>query len=330
MTFSNYPQRSLPCFLTVFIFLLWVGHCLAAGPQNLVISNKTEEDLLNISLQSKGVTQFARLDMAPGGSDEIENPGGTADLRLDTGLALWTFSAVPVGQAASLAFGPRPEQMTLTTAKGVSRQFNARMQSLLPDENSGPVCMLDQFRPGMSMKDVCALLDKSPPHDDNDAVLTSLGFAGMVWAARLLPGQAENGTAGAAVTARPGDPDRLEHMELRRKLDAATLNKLLETLYAQDYAPWQAELPGLDMDFVELPRTDPAQHRQVLRQVLDYFLAAGQGEATIMLAPAAMLPNLADADTPRQDVQLFTLTLRPASKNLVVDVAAYQAGEGGR
>ena len=73
-----------------------------------------------------------------------------------------------------------------------------------------------------------------------------------------------------------------------------------------------------------------AQHRQMLQQILDYFLAAGQGEATIMLAPAAMLPNLADADTPRQDVQLFTLTLRPASKNLIVDVAAYQAGEGGR
>ena len=48
------------------------------------------------------------------------------------------------------------------------------------------------------------------------------------------------------------------------------------------------------------------------------------------LAADTMLPNLADADTPRQDVQLFTLTLRPASKNLVVDVAAYQAGEGGR
>lgn len=327
MTFKTHPQRSLPCLLAFFVFLLWAGHSLAAGPQSLTIVNKTEEDLLNISLLRKGVTQFARLDMAPGGNDDIENPGGTADLRLDTGLALWTFNAVPVGQAASLAFGPRPDQMTLTMSKGGSRQFNARMQSLLPDENSGPVCTLDQFRPGMSMKDVCALLEKSPPHDDNDAILTSLGFAGMVWAARLLPGQVENG---AAAVARPDNSDRLEHLELRRKLDAATLNRLLETLYAQGYAPWQAELPGLDIDFVELPKTDAAQHRQMLRQVLDYFLAAGQGEATIMLAPAAMLPNLADADTPRQDVQLFTLTLRPASKNLIVDVAAYQAGEGGR
>ncbi len=327
MTFNTHPQRSLPCFLALFVFLLWAGHGLAASPKNLTIVNKTEEDLLNISLLRKGATQFVRLDMPPGGSNEIENPGGTAVLRLDTGLALWTFNAVPVGQAASLAFGPRPDQMTLTMAKGSRHQLSARMQSLLPDENSGPVCTLDQFRPGMSMKDVCALLEKSPPYDDNDAILTSLGFAGMVWAARLLPGQVESGAAGVT---RPGNADRLEHLELRRKLDTTTLNKLLETLYAQGYAPWQAELPGLDMDFVELPKTDTAQHQQMLKQVLDYFLATGQGEATIMLAPAAMLPNLADADTPRQDVQLFTLTLRPASKNLVVDVAAYQAGEGGR
>ena len=179
----------------------------------------------------------------------------------------------------------------------------------------------------MRMKDVCALLDQSPPHDDNDAVLTSLGFAGMVWAARLLPGQVENGKPGIA---RTNGPDRLEHMELRRKLDAATLNKLLTTLYAQGYAPWQAELPGLDMNFVEMPKTDTAKHREILQQVLDYFMSAGQGEATIMLAPAAMLPKLADADKPQSDVQLFTLTLRHSSKNLVVDVAAYQASEGGR
>ena len=49
-----------------------------------------------------------------------------------------------------------------------------------------------------------------------------------------------------------------------------------------------------------------------------------------MLAPAAMLPALADADAPQRDVQLFTLTLRQSSRTLVVDVAAYQGGEGGR
>ena len=300
---------------------------MAAAPQNLTIANNTGEDLLNIHLQRGKVTQFMRLDMPPGGSEEIENPGGMVELRLDTGLALWTFSRVPLAQAVSLTFGPQPDTLTLMMGKGDNRQFSARVRSLLPDENSGPVCALDQFRPGMYMKDVCALLDQSPPHDDNDAVLTSLGFAGMVWAARLLPGQAENGKSGLF---RSAGPDRLEHMELRRKLDAATLNKLLATLYAQGYAPWQAELPGLDMNFVEMPKSDSARHKEILQQVLDYFMASGQGEATVMLAPSAMLPNLADADKPQSDVQLFTLTLRHSSKNLVVDVAAYQASEGGR
>ncbi|MBB5142647.1 peptidoglycan glycosyltransferase [Desulfovibrio intestinalis] len=327
MIISNSSRLGLPLVLACFIFLLWSTASMAAAPQNLSIANNTGEDLLNIHLQKGKVTQFMRLDMPPGGSEEIENPGGTVELRLDTGLALWTFSRVPLAQAASLTFGPQPDTLTLVTGKGDKRQFSARMRSLLPDENSGPVCALDQFRPGMHMKDVCALLDQSPPHDDNDAVLTSLGFAGMVWAARLLPGQAENGKSGIF---RSAGPDRLEHMELRRKLDAATLHKLLTTLYAQGYAPWQAEFPGLDMNFVEMPKSDSARHKEILQQVLDYFMASGQGEATVMLAPSAMLPNLADADKPQSDVQLFTLTLRHSSKNLVVDVAAYQASEGGR
>ena len=327
MTISNSSRCNLPLILACLMLFSWSAASMAATPQNLTIVNQTGEDLLNIHLQRGKVTQFMRLDMTPGNSEEIENPGGTAELRLDTGLALWTFSRVPLGQAKSLTFGPQPDALTVATGKGESLQFRAGMRSLLPDENSGPVCALDQFRPGMRMKDVCALLDQSPPHDDNDAVLTSLGFAGMVWAARLLPGQVENGKPGIA---RTKGPDRLEHMELRRKLDAATLNKLLTTLYAQGYAPWQAELPGLDMNFVEMPKTDTAKHREILQQVLDYFMSAGQGEATIMLAPASMLPQLADADKPQSDVQLFTLTLRHSSKNLVVDVAAYQASEGGR
>ena len=327
MTIGNSSRYGLPLIFACLIVLLWSAASTAAAPKNLSIVNKTGEDLLNIHLQRGKVTQFMRLDMPPDGSEEIENPGGTAELRLDTGLALWTFSRVPLAQAESLTFGPQPDTLTLITGKGESRQFSARMRSLLPDENSGPVCALDRFRPGMSMKDVCALLDQSPPHDDNDAVLTSLGFAGMVWAARLLPGQAENGKSG---TIRAAAADRLVHLELRRKLDADTLNKLLATLYAQGYAPWQAELPGLDMNFVEMPKADAAKHREILQQVLDYFLSSGQGEATVMLAPSAMLPNLADADKPQSDVQLFTLTLRHRSKNLVVDVAAYQASEGGQ
>ena len=79
-----------------------------------------------------------------------------------------------------------------------------------------------------------------------------------------------------------------------------------------------------------MPSMDLGKQKDMLRQVLDYFMSTGKGEATIMLAPTEMLPRLADADAPSSDVQLFTITLRPASKNIVVDVAAYQESEDPR
>ena len=108
------------------------------------------------------------------------------------------------------------------------------------------------------------------------------------------------------------------------------LDKLMQSLYDQKYSPWQAELPGLDINFTQMPSMDLAKQKDMLRQVLEYFMAAGKGEATIMLAPTDILPKLADADAPSGDVQLFTITLRPASKNIVVDVAAYRESEEAR
>ncbi len=317
----------------VFLLLLCAFACalpaespFAAAPSSdLTISNQSSHDLLNIRFRRGRNMYFVRLDMTPGARDDIENPGVTADLRLDTGLAFWFFKDVPLGQARRLTFcGEHTACLILERNDKISRHLTGTVQRLLPEELSRPVCTLEQFRPGMAMSDVCSLLDPDPPRDDNDAVLTSLGFAGMVWAARLAPGQPSGDE-------RPlGRNGRLGHLELRRELTAATLDTLLRTLYAQGYAPWQAELPGLDMNFTEMTDLDTPKQKKILEQALHYFLQSGRGEATVMLAPAAMLPALADADAPQRDVQLFTLTLRQSSKVLVVDVAAYQGGEGGR
>ena len=105
------------------------------------------------------------------------------------------------------------------------------------------------------------------------------------------------------------------------------LQALLQYLYSQGYAPWQAELLGIDMDFTDMADLGLERHKSLLEQALRHCMEAGTGEATVMLAPAAMLPLLADADAPQQDVQLFTLTVRQASRTLVVDVAAYQGGK---
>jgi hypothetical protein len=291
-------------------------------PQLLRIVNNTGADVLNLCFTRQGRTQYVRLDMPPHGNDMVENPGGSADLRVDTGLALWRFAAVPLGKARALTFDSgEPPALTVALRPEGQRRIAGSVTPLLPGPEHGPVCHLDQFRPGMTMREVCALLDPHPPRDDNDAVLTSLGFAGMVWAARLSPGTEDSGGVGT---------DRLDHMELRRPLDAPTLDKLLKTLYAQGYAPWQAELPGLDMNFTEMTGRSAERRTALLRRTVDDFLAAGAGEATIMLAPQKLLPVLDDADAPHGDVQLFTLTLRCISRTLIVDVAAYQGSEGGR
>jgi len=293
-------------------------------PQTLSIANNSGEDVLSIGFQTGRTMQFVRLDLPPGGKDDMENPGGVVNLRVDTGMALWLFKKVPLAHARGISLrSAATPVLELSLLKGEPQRIEGEVQNLLPGPDAGPVCALDRFRPGMTMKDVCALLTPNPPRDDNDAVLTSLGFAGLVWAARLEPVQPDEDKSPKAAAV-------LDHMELRRKLDAETLEKLFNTLYAQKYSPWQAELPGLDINFTQMPSMDLDKQKDMLRQMLEYFLSTGKGEASIMLAPTDMLPKLADADAPSSDVQLFTITLRPVSKNIVVDVAAYQEGEGSR
>ncbi|WP_297047392.1 peptidoglycan glycosyltransferase [uncultured Desulfovibrio sp.] len=296
----------------------------AAAPQ-LCISNQTRQDLLNIRFRSGASVFFLRLDMAPGQRDEVENPGGVADMRVDTGLALWSFRTVPVGEARRMTFcGDHAACMILELQDGIARHVNGTVRDLVPAAGSRPVCELAQFRPGMTMSDVCSLLNMDAPRDDNDAILEGLGFAGQLWAARLIPGAADADDGEAKATGR----EYLEHLELRRPLDQAGVEELLRVLYAQGYTPWQAEFPGLDMDFTEMQDLSTEKRQDALEQALRRFLRTGRGEANIMLAPMAELPALADADGPRADVQLFTLTLRPDSGTLLVDVAAYKGSSG--
>ena len=104
--------------------------------------------------------------------------GVAADLRVDTGLAFWFSKAVPLAQARRLTFcGDHTACLILEQKNNISRHINGNAQSLLPGELSRPVCTLDQFRPGMTMNDVCSLLEPDPP-GTTMTVLTSLGFRG--------------------------------------------------------------------------------------------------------------------------------------------------------
>ena len=297
--------------------LLAVLPAHAAVPLGIV--NATTGDLLNLRLDNGREVSFIRLDMPPGGQDEMENPAGTCDIRADLGLGLANFRAVPLKGLQRLVFcGEHPACLRLDRPGQPAAHMKGRYTSLLPQEGGKPVCNFEQFRPGMAMAEVCALLPADSPRDDNDAILTSLGFAQQLWAARLTPAQPQDSASSG--------PARLGHLELRQPLSPSHLHALLQTLYTQGYAPWQAELPGIDMNFTEMGDLGVERHKSLLEQAIRHFMEVGKGEATVMLAPMAMLPILADADGPQHDVQLITLTLRPPSRILVVDVAAYQGG----
>ena len=172
------------------------------------------------------------------------------------------------------------------------------------------------------LEDACALLEKDPLRDDGGAVLTSLGFADMVWAARLTPYTPGDDNVEAFPVKAGGEV--LEHVELRQKLSDQRLDALLASLYNMGYRPWQAELPGLDMNFTEMPVADQKRQMEILHMALGMLMNAPRGDACIMMAPGDMLPDLI-SDTPRKDVQLFTITVRRPTATLIVDMTAYSA-----
>lgn len=284
-------------------------------PPTLSVRNLTGQELLSIRFRAAGQESFARLDLPPSGEDVLENPGGTQEVRLDMGFALWTFSAVRLEALGGFAAcgAHAPGCLLLSYRNGREEHRQGEVWNLLPEPGSRPVCALTSFHAGMKMRDACDIVEKNAPRDENGAVLTSLGFADLIWAARLTPG--------------PGDPATatLDHLELRQVLKREHLRVLLQTLSAQGYCLWQAEFPGMDFDFTEMAAIDEEKRHAILEQGVDLLFAAGTGEATIMLAPRAQLPALRVADAPEEDVQLFTVTLQPTSQTLLVDIAAYRA-----
>lgn len=288
-------------------------------PPTLSVRNLTTQELLSVRFSTARQENFARLDLPPSGEDALENPGGKQDIRLDMGFALWTFTGIALDDLTGIAACAEHKEscLILVHRNGKTEHRQGTVWNLLPEPGSRPVCALTRFRTGMKMQDACAILEKDAPRDENGAVLTSLGFADLIWAARLTPG--------------PGDPDvaSLEHLELRQVLTREHLHALLQTLYAQGYCLWQAEFPGMDVDFTEMASIDDAQRQRILEQGIELMFAAGTGEASIMLAPRSQVAALREADAPGEDVQLFTVSLYPASRTLLVDIAAYRADEDG-
>lgn len=307
---------------------LGVAAPVCAGP--LTIVNDTPWDIMNILATSSAGGQrfYWRLDMPPRGNDVVDNPEARLSLRVDTGLALCSFPDVPLAHGRRIIFTTKP-QVTIEYDAGNTDSVPGACEPLLPQPGSQPVCNLDKFRPDMPMKDVCAILPEQMPRDDNGSLLTGLGFANMNWAARLVP----------AANAPVSENSLLDHLELRRPLEPETLSTLVNALFQKGYVPWQAEFPGIDMEF----RTRDASERDVdvllsamngfinahsIRGHAEHALKEKCDEAHIIMAPAAMLPDLETADEPPADVQIYTIVLRPCTHMLLLDLAAYHGPRG--
>lgn len=304
---------------------LMLGLTTQAFATPLTLVNQTESGILNILAQTPKKEFFFRVDLMPGSREDVENPGGKATLRADTGLQFWTFPQIDLAASKKLTFCKEHSICLVVEGKTETKHIAGTSQQLVPTKDDNPVCNLDNFHPTMTMGQVCAILPGEMPHDDNGALLTGIGFGGLTWAARLIPVQS------GAIT----DKTQLEHLELRRPIDKNDLARLLGVLTERGYAPWQAEFPGIDMEFD--PNADPNRKKEVLLANLAGFLAAhvDKGhknhalkekcdEASIIFAPSKLLPALENADAPPQDLEIYTLILRPCTNTLLLDVAAYR------
>lgn len=299
----------LSMVLSLFIFQT------AYGSEPLLLDNKSTNEILNIFVdpENKDLSGFfLRLDLAPGKDEQVENPECTATLRIDSGLDLSRFENVPLTNAKRINILNNSE-IEVIEINGKRQIITGNVMPLLPQKGSKPVCELGKFHPGMPMKDVCSILEQDLPKDDNGAILTGLGFAGMVWAGRLEPERTKMLSASTP----------LEHLELRRPLNREEVLHILEKLYQQGYSPWQAEFPDNDIDF----GSGEKARNSLLSLINSYLNGYNEKEATILLAPLSILPALENSDVPDSDVQLFTITLKPSSDILLIDITAYQGGK---
>ena len=129
-----------------------------AEPPTLSVQNLTEQELLSVRFSTARQESFARLDLPPSGEDALENPGGTQDIRLDMGFALWTFPGIALGELKGFAAcGEHKEScLQLFYRNGKTEHRQGKVWSLLPEPGSRPVCALTRFRTGMKMQEACA------------------------------------------------------------------------------------------------------------------------------------------------------------------------------
>ncbi len=287
----------------------------AKEPATLIIQNKSHFELVALRITSADSTGFARLDLNPGDEDELENPGGTAVVSLDLGLVLGTWKDIPLDNAQKLTLsGDKGEYLLVQDAAGNEKGYTGELKSLLPEKDAKPSCSLDGFHTGMTMKQVCGLLESKNEMED-EILLASMGFANTVWSARLFASKDKNGSTDDAV---------LEGVELRQKLTGDTLRAVMADISQRHkYVPWQASLPGIELTFSDMAGYEQKDKDAVLSCALDAYLAHCHGNISVQYVSADVMQKLVNSEVPDKDIQIYTISTHGASQTLIVEMTAY-------
>lgn len=319
----------MPRFLSIglslfFLIFALTPPCLAEDavhepqskdPATLIVHNNSHYELVALRITSADTTGFARLDLNPDDEDELENPGGTAAVSIDLGLCLGTWDNIPLDNAQKISLsGDRGEYLIVQDQAGHETSYKGELKSLLPEKDALPACSLDGFHTGMTMKQVCGLLENRNEMED-EILLASMGFANTVWSARLFASKDKNGSADDAV---------LDGVELRQKLTRETLMAVMSDIVKRhQYVPWQASLPGMELTFSDMAGYDEKAKEAILSCALDAYLAHSHGNISIQYVSADVMQKLVSGEVPDKDIQIYTISTHGASQTLIVEMTDY-------
>lgn len=326
------PSFAWPCRLAICLMLalMLAAPCPVAAraarkaapepaePATMLLANKGRQDLVAIRIISNETTSFARMDLAPGEEDEVENPGGTADICLDLGLSLSFWKKVQITGIKSLTLcGDHEACLAVQDMNDKVEHLKGTVRSLMITPGQLPACSLEGFRTGMTMKDACGLLKDYDVMED-DIYLAPMGYANIIWSARLYANRENAASLEDAV---------LESVELRQTLTPETLEAVLQTLEREHYVPWQATFPGIELTFTDMHGYAEKDRLAILRLCMEAFLHQSRGNCTIQFVPGSLMETLTGMEMPRGDTQIYSLTLHEEAQTLTLDMSAYSFEE---
>lgn len=236
-----------------------------ANDTRFVIVNKSDMELLSISMPNSGAITFSQLGLDVGEQDRVERPRKLTDVNLDMGLIQFKFPKVDLRNATRVEvlleqgtnMAQKPVLQVEHTVAGIAQvdSIPGNIVDLRTDSTEKSMAFkMFQFPMGMPMVNVQALLKRSQAESDG-GYSTSISFAGEVWPAKIFPNAEWDDNIH-----RP-ERERVGRVLLRNELDTSLFDASLEELERLNFVPYQAQSDKVEHTFVN---TSPDQAKREL------------------------------------------------------------------